>query len=255
MQSHLILWIVVLGTAITISGCGSMEPSGEIMMVDSPDHYRLKRQPAIAILDGVTRMAPTGYSPTESVKSTISDLLSILGNDALKQPDRSVERRQQIEQVIRHRVNYEQMAQRSLGVPWTRLNDPERQEFVSLFVQLLRDTFANKIDQYYDEQIFYRFERREGSFAEVRTNLIGSKVDTALDFRLENHSGNWLVYDVVIDSVSIVRNYRTQFNRIVRDESYGGLVAKLKQRALIVKVFEQTAPIIALSPTDGSTSQ
>lgn len=248
MQSHLVSWIVVLGIATVGSGCASMGSSSRTMMVDT-DHYQLKRQPTIAIVGGVTRVAPIEFSPTESVKSTITDLLSILGNEALKEPGRSVERRQQIEQVIRHRVNYEQMAQRSLGGPWTKLNDTERQEFVGLFVQLLRDTFANKIDQYYDEQIFYRFERREGSFAEVRTNLIGPKVDTALDFRLENHSGDWLVYDVVIDSASIVRNYRTQFNRIIRDNTYAGLVEKLQQRALVVKVFEKTAPVIALAPT------
>jgi phospholipid transport system substrate-binding protein len=202
-----------------------MESSSGTRMVDNSNHYWLKRQPAIiAIVDGGTRVVPTEYSPTESVKNAIIDVLSILGNEALKQPGRSEERRQQIEQVIRHRVNYEQMAQRSLGAPWTRLSDADRQEFVSLFVELIRDTVANKIDQYYDEQVFYLVEHREGSFAEVRTNLIGPKVDTSLDFRLENQSGDWLVYDVVIDSASIVRNYRTQFSRIIRDNSYAGLV-------------------------------
>ena len=141
MQSHLASWIVVLGMATAVTGCASMESSGGTRMVDNSNHHRLKRQPAIiAIVDGVTRVAPTKYSPTESVKNTITDLLSILGNEALKQPGRSEERRQQIEQVIRHRVNYEQMAQRSLGAPWTRLNDTERQEFVSLFVELIRDS-------------------------------------------------------------------------------------------------------------------
>ena len=232
-----------------------MEPSSEIMMVDNSDHYRLKRQPAIAIVDGVTRVAPPEYSPTESVKSTITDVLSILGNDALKQPGRSEERRQQIEQVIRHRVNYRGMAQRALGVTWKRLNDPEQQEFVRLFVELIRDAVANKMDQYYDEQVFYLLERRKGGFAEVRTTFIGPNVDTSVDFRLQNWSGNWLVYDVVIDSTSIVRNYRTQFTRIIRDHSYEGLVERMRARALTVKVFEKTAPSIALSPTDGSASQ
>jgi phospholipid transport system substrate-binding protein len=189
------------------------------------------------------------------VKNTITDVLCILGNEALKQPGRVEERRQQIEQVIRHRVNFEQMAQRSLGVPWTRLNDTERQEFVSLFVQLIRDTVANKIDQYYDEQVFYLVEQRKGSFAEVRTNLIGPKVDTSLDFRLENHSGGWLVYDVAIDGISTVGNYRTQFSRIIRDDAYAGLVEKMKQRALSVKWFEKTTPAIALLTTDTSDSR
>jgi phospholipid transport system substrate-binding protein len=225
-------------------------------MVDTSNHQWLTRQPAtIVIVGGGKRVAPHNYSPTESVKNTITDVLSILGNEALKQPGRVEERRQQIEQVIRHHVNFEQMAQRSLGVPWTKLNDTERQEFVSLFVQLIRDTVANKIDQYYDEQVFYLVEQRKGSFAEVRTNLIGPKVDTSLDFRLENHSGDWLVYDVVIDGASTVGNYRTQFGRIIRDNAYAGLVEKMKQKALSVKWFEKTAPAIALLTTDTSDSR
>jgi phospholipid transport system substrate-binding protein len=226
------------------------------MMVDQSGQYWLESPPAIiATGEGVTRVGPSEYSPTESVKNTITDVLSILGNETLRQPGRSEERRQQIEQVIRHRVNFWQMAQRALGSPWTRLNDTERQEFVSLFVELIRDTVANKIDQYYDEQVFYLVEQREGSFAQVRTNLIGPKVDTSLDFRLENQSGEWLVYDVVIDGASIVRNYRTQFSRIIRDRTYAGLVEKMKQRAHTVKWFEKTSPAIALLPTGTSDSR
>jgi phospholipid transport system substrate-binding protein len=256
MQSYVASWVVALGMATAVTGCASLESSGGTRMVDTSNHQWLKRQPAITVIvDGGNRVAPLDCSPTESVKNTINDLLFILGSEALKQPGRVEERRQQIEQVIRHRVNFEQMAQRSLGAPWTRLNDTERQEFVSLFVQLIRDTVANKIDQYYDEQVFYLVERREGSFAEVRTNLIGPKVDTSLDFRLENHSGDWLVYDVVIDGTSSVGNYRTQFGRIIRDNAYAGLVEKMKQRALSVKWFEKTTPAIALLTTDTSDSR
>ena len=256
MQSHLASWIVVLGMATAVTGCASLESSGGTRMVDTSNHQWLKRQPAtIVIVDSGNRVTPLDYSPTESVKNTINDVLFILGNEALKQPGRVEERRHQIEQVIRHHVNFEQMAQRSLGAPWTRLNDTERQEFVSLFVQLIRDTVANKIDQYYDEQVFYLVEQREGSFAEVRTNLIGPKVNTSLDFRLENHSGDWLVYDVVIDGISTVRNYRTQFGRIIRDNAYAGLVEKMKQKTVTVKWFEKTIPAIALLTTDTSDSR
>lgn len=256
MHSQFASWVVVLGMAIAVTGCASKESSGRTRMVDTSNHQWLKRQPAIiAIVDGDTLVVPTKYSPTESVKNAIIDLLSILGNEALNQPGRSEERRQQIEQVIRRRVNYVHMAQRSLGTPWIRLSATEQQEFVGLFVELIRDTVANKIDQYYDEQVFYLFEQREGSFAEVRTNLIGPKVDTSLDFRLENHSGNWLMYDVVIDGASIVRNYRTQFSRIIRDNSYAGLVERMKQRALTVKWFEKTTPALALLPTPISSPE
>jgi phospholipid transport system substrate-binding protein len=256
MQSHLVSWIVVLGMATAVTGCASIKQSSGTMIVDQSNHHRLKSPLAIiATGDGAMLVAPSAYSPTESVKRAITDVHSILGNEALKQPGWFEERRQQIEQVIRDRVNFRQMAQRSLGAPWTMLSDKERQEFVGLFVKLIRDTVANKIDQYYDEQILYLIEQREGRFAQVRTNLIGPKIDTSFDFRLENQSGEWLVYDVVVDGISIVRNYRTQFSQIIRENTYAGLVEKMKQRVATVKWFEKTAPAIALLSTDTSESR
>ena len=85
--------------------------------------------------------------------------------------------------------------------------------------------------------------------------MIGPKIDTALDFRLENQFVEWLVYNVIIDSFIIVRNYRTQFSRIIRDNTYAGLVEKMKQRVHTVKWFEKTAPAIALLSTDTTESR
>lgn len=101
----------------------------------------------IASLVALLALAGTGaaaaeLTPTEAVKNTIAEVVHILDNAELNQPGRAAERRQRIEQVVRDRVSYEEMAKRALGVPWTELTDSERQEFVGLFVQLLRDTFA-----------------------------------------------------------------------------------------------------------------
>ncbi|MEK9140804.1 MAG: ABC transporter substrate-binding protein, partial [Nitrospirota bacterium] len=153
---------------------------------------------------------------------------------------RSVERRQKIEHVIRQRVSYEDMARRALGQPWIELTDTEQQEFVVLFVQLLRDTFACRIDNYADEQVLYLSERREENFAEVKAKLSGLKVDTLLDFRLADRVGHWYVYDVVIDGAGLVSNYHAQFASIIRTHSYTGLVNKMKEKTLVVKAFETT---------------
>ena len=244
MRLHCASWIVAGGIATVLAGCGLMETPKKSTTVTN--HARLQRHPATAVVvHGV--VSQIEQSPTEAVKDTVADFLSILGNEALRQPDRSGERRQLVEDIIRHRVNYEDVAQRALGFPWKRLTDTERLEFVSLFVQLLRDTLANRIDQYYDEQMLYLSERRNGRFAEVRTKLVGSKVDTSVDFRLGSQSGDWLIYDVVIDGASLVSNYKAQFSQIIRDESYAGLMEKMKRRNLLVKVFERTAPAVALS--------
>jgi phospholipid transport system substrate-binding protein len=193
----------------------------------------------IVLLIG-TPVALAAETATESVKSTIDEVIHILNSEELKQPGRSVERRQKIEHVIRQRVNYEDMAKRTLGRPWVELMDTERQEFVALFVQLLRDTFACRIDHYTDEQVLYLSEQREENFAEVRAKLSGPKTETVLDFRLADVLGHWHVYDVVIDGAGLVSNYHAQFASIIRTHAYTGLVNKMKEKTLVVKAFETT---------------
>lgn len=181
-----------------------------------------------------------GPTPTESVKSTITKLIAILDNEELKQPSRSEERRREIERVVKERISYEEMAKRALGAPWSELSANERQEFVGLFVQLLRDAFAGRISEHSDEQVTYLGEQREENFAEVKTQFKGQKVETHVDFRLMHQAGDWQVYDVVIDGAGIVSNYRAQFATVIRDVSYVGLVSKMKQKAVAVKFFEKT---------------
>ncbi len=181
----------------------------------------------------------TGQTATEAVKSTVSDLMRVLDDDGLKQPEQAEERRREIEEIIRQRVDYEEMAKRALGAPWPTLPERERREFVSLFVQLLRDTFAGRITEHHDEQVVFLGEHRENVYAEVHTQLKGRKVDTLIDFRLIDRAAEWRVYDIVIDGASIVSNYRSQFTSIIREVSYAGLVRKMKQKAIAVKIFEQ----------------
>jgi len=187
-----------------------------------------------------TPVASADQTATESVKSTINELIHILNSEELKHLGRSVERRQKIEQVIRQRVSYEDMAKRALGWPWIELTNTERQEFVALFVELLRDAFACRIDNYADEQVLYLSEQREENFAEVKAKLSGLKVDTLIDFRLVDKVGHWIVYDVIIDGAGIVGNYHAQFASIIRDHSYAGLVNKMKEKTLVVKAFGTT---------------
>jgi phospholipid transport system substrate-binding protein len=194
----------------------------------------------VALLLIGTTVASAEQTPTESVKSTIDDVIRILDNKELNQPSRWMERRQKIERVVRQRVSYENMARLALGMPWLTLTDAEQQEFVGLFVQLLRDMFAGRIDDYADEQVLYLSEAREENFAEVKTRLSGSKIDTLLDFRLTEKVGQWSVYDVVIDGAGIVSNYHAQFTSIIRDHSYAGLMKKMKEKTLVVKAFETT---------------
>ena len=178
-------------------------------------------------------------SATEAVKGTINDLIQILDDETLKQPEQAEERRHEIEEIIKRRVDYEEMARRALGARWSTLSHRDQREFVSLFVQLLRDTFAGHITEHSDEQVVFLGELRKDTFAEVKAQMKGRKIDMPVNFRLIRRAREWWVYDVVIDGASIVSNYRSQFTSIIRDVSYAGLVKKMRQKAIAVKVFEK----------------
>jgi len=174
---------------------------------------------------------------TEAIKSTIKQMFLILNDEELKAPGRAEERRQQLEKVIGNRIAYDEMAKRSLGSHWTQLNDEERQEFVRLYAQLLRDTYASRFDHYSDEKVEFLRETLQGDYAEVRTRLTSRKVSLDVDYRMLQRAGDWRVYDIVVDEISLVRSYREQFSKIIRTSSYGELVAKLRQKTGEIKPF------------------
>jgi phospholipid transport system substrate-binding protein len=169
-------------------------------------------------------------APTEAVKSTIARVIQTLDDATLKQPARTAERRQLLENIIGERFNYTEMAKRALGAQWTKLQEKDRKEFVELFQRLLSASYADKIEGYTGEQVSYLSERKEDNYAEVRTKVSSGKVEIPLDYRLIGNSDDWRVYDIVIDGVSLVKNYRGQFEKILRESSYPDLVDRLREK-------------------------
>ena len=177
-------------------------------------------------------------TPQQEVQDTINELRDILHEFTGQSQIR--ERREEIEQVIKRHLTYEQMAKRSLGAGWGMLTDSERAEFVGLFVQMIRDALANRLCEYADQEIRYLSEQRGAQFAIVATRLSGRKVPIVIDFRLTHHPDRgWQLYDAVIDGVSIVQNYRAQFSALTRDLSYEDMIVLMKQRTVLVKLFEK----------------
>jgi phospholipid transport system substrate-binding protein len=172
-----------------------------------------------------------GGAPTEALKSTINEVLRILADPSMKKPDRAQERRKLLEKVVGDRFTYEEMAKRTLAAHWQKLTDKERAEFVDLFRKLLTNSYADKVEGYTGEQIHYLNERLEGDYAEVRTKAISGKAEIPLDYRLLNKGGDWRVYDVVVDGVSLVSNYRGQFAKIIRTSGYDDLVKQLREKS------------------------
>lgn len=172
---------------------------------------------------------------TDAMKATIDEVLRILRDKDLKQPAKSEDRRQQLEKVVGDRFDYEEMSRRALGAPWNQLADKDKQEFVALFRTLLTNSYADKIETYSGEGVQYVNERTEKEYAEVRTKVLTGKTEIPLDYRLLNKAGDWRVYDVVLDGVSLVNNYRGQFSKILRSSSYAELVDQLRKKSDKIK--------------------
>ena len=190
---------------------------------------------AFCLVVCITPSSAGAVTATEAVKSSIDQVVRVLQDKELKQPERTVERRRQLEQIIGDRFSYEEMSKRSLGTQWNKLNETQRQEFVELFQKLLANSYAGKIEGYSGERIQYLNERDEGDYAEVRTKLLSSKGEISVDYRLLNKSGEWRVYDIVVGGVSLAGNYRGQFTKIIRSASYEDLVEKLRSKSEIFK--------------------
>ena len=172
---------------------------------------------------------------TESVRGTIDEVLKILNDKELKAPAKQEDRRQRLEKVVAARFDYSEMSRRSLGAQWNQLSDKDKQEFVDLFRTLLTNTYADRVETYSGEGVQYLNERTEKEYAEVRTKVLSGKTEIPMDYRLMNKSNDWHVYDVVVDGVSLVNNYRGQFSKILHTSSYSDLVDQLRKKSEKIK--------------------
>jgi phospholipid transport system substrate-binding protein len=179
--------------------------------------------------------------PTEAVRSTLTEVFRILEDETLKDPAKLIPRRHMLEEVIASHFDYTEMSKRALAAHWVPLTTSERAEFVELFKSFLSDRYAEKIESYSGEQVFYLSERTEGNYAEVRTELRSSKVAIPMDYRLHGKDGTWHAYDLIVDGVSLVKNYRSQFEKIIRSSSYQELVRRLRERTVGEDKKKQTS--------------
>lgn len=183
--------------------------------------------PLILIITLIGMAAPVWAGPpTEAVQSTVDKVIRILQDPALKAQKQR--RRQLVKQTVDQRFDYEEMARRTLPI-WHQLSNAQRREFVSLFAELLEASYSDKLMKYSGEKVAYVGERMDRDRAEVRTLLLRKNDRIPMNYRLVNTSG-WMVYDVVIEGVSLVNNYRSQFSRVIRQSSYADLVRRLRRK-------------------------
>lgn len=171
--------------------------------------------------------------PTVQVKQTVDAVLDVLRNKELKKPEKTEQRRAQIRKIVSGRFDFAEMAKRSLAQHWKKRTPEEQKEFVPLYADLLENTYIRKIEKYENEKVVYLEEKIEGDRATVKTNIVTTKnAEIPIEYRLLKEGDQWKAYDVVIEGVSLVNNYRNQFNNIISSGSFEELIKRLKNKAL-----------------------
>ncbi len=165
---------------------------------------------------------------TSGLKATIDEVIEIVTDEKLKSQEKM--RREKLREAIGKRFNYHQMVMRSLARDWNNRTPKERKDFEALFKKLLENSYASKIESYSDEKINYVGEIVKGKYALVKTEIVRRDGTIEVDYKMILDEGEWKVYDFLIAGVSMIRNYNSQFAKIIRKESFDALVQKLSAK-------------------------
>src|SRR5262245_6779135 len=180
-----------------------------------------------------------GGVPTEQLRGCVDRFLRVAADTS----GGKRERRTALRRIADDIFDWEETAKRSLGTHWQDRTPVEREEFVRLFADLLERSYMTKIEAYDGERIGYLGDSVDGDQAIVRTKLVTKNGETGVNYRMRRRDDKWKVYDVEIEGVSLVSNYRTQFNRLLTRSAYPEVV-----RALKAKTTEPETEAVAVSP-------
>jgi phospholipid transport system substrate-binding protein len=168
-------------------------------------------------------------APTDQLRVSVEQIVKVLEDPALRPEAKLKERRAAIRREAQVVFDFAETARRALGRHWPALTEKDRQEFTGLFTDLIERAYIAKIERYSGERIAYAGEAIDGSLATVRTRFVTRHgTEIPVDYRMQQRGDRWLVYDVSVEGVSLINNYRTQFDKIIQAASFAELVRKLK---------------------------
>jgi len=168
--------------------------------------------------------------PTEMIRKTTDKIIGIVIDPALKGPEKAAERKRLVREAVSEQFNREEMSRRTLAQHWSKRTEGEKKEFVDLYAKLLEGTYLDKVEGYSGEKVLYEDETVDGKYAVVKVKILSKQgTNISVEYRLKKGI-DWLVYDVSIEGVSLVNNYRNQFNSIIVRSSYKDFINKLRAK-------------------------
>jgi len=182
----------------------------------------------------VTAMSVFAGSALEKVRSNIDQIIAVLDDKQFRESHSREELNETLREIAHKKFDWDEIARRSLGLYWKERSQDEKKEFILLFTRLLENTYINKIvDNYSGERVLYEKEIIDGDRALVETRIINkAEKEISVGYRLLKKGDKWCAYDVIIEGVSMVKNYRAQFYDIIRKTSYNELMKRLKEKQL-----------------------
>ena len=181
----------------------------------------------------VAAVGPSAWAgpPTDQIRNRVDRIVKVLEDPDLQKEARTTERRATIRRIADEIFDFTEISQRSLGRHWQARTPAERAEFVALFGGLLSDVYISRIEAYSGERILYVSETVDGDYVTVRTRIVTKQgTEIPVDYRMLQRDDRWRVYDASIEGVSLVANYRAQFNSVVQRSSYQDLVTRLRTK-------------------------
>jgi phospholipid transport system substrate-binding protein len=168
--------------------------------------------------------------PMDQLQVAVDDILKILQSAELKGPEKKDERHQLVLNIVADMFDFREMARSSLGQSWNTLTPEEKDTFVGLFTTLVEQRYIGKIDSYNNQKVVYKKQLVKGDKAMVYTAIIDKDLEIPIVYRLEKNKGKWLINDLKIENVSLIVNYRRDFDSIIRKEQFAGLVEKISKQ-------------------------
>ncbi len=194
-------------------------------------YWRANLIPYLVAFSTLGCAAAFAESPTAEVKATVDQVVKIVTDPRYSRETRKEERRQLLREAIVRHLDFQEMARRSLGPEWNRRSPEEQREFIKLFSDFLEMTYVRKIESYSDEKFVYTGESIEEPYAEVDSKILASNGDKiTISYMLHRVNNEWKAYDLIIDDVSLVNNYRAQFNRVIAKSSFEELLSRIRQK-------------------------
>ena len=182
---------------------------------------------AAGITLATATIASADMSPTDSIRGSVDNILTLLQNKELDHATR----REEMRKVINGRFDFRAMSQRTLATNWKKASKEQQQEFVQLFSQLIVNTYIGRVEAYTDEKVDYPGEKVKGKKAVVETLILTASADIPINYKVyQKKNGEWWVYDVIIEGISLISNYRSSYQEIVKKEGFDGLIAKMKNK-------------------------